>query len=102
MTKTALIVGAGSGISASVARQLARDGYTLALAARDTVKLADLATETSASVHACDAATPPQSIGSSPRSTEPSPSSTCVFSTLRRARPDLSSMLIANRRAVLY
>jgi NAD(P)-dependent dehydrogenase (short-subunit alcohol dehydrogenase family) len=58
MTKTALIVGAGSGISASFARRLARDGYTLALAARDTAKLAALATETGASVHACDAADP--------------------------------------------
>jgi NAD(P)-dependent dehydrogenase (short-subunit alcohol dehydrogenase family) len=58
MTKTALIVGAGSGISASFARQLARDGYTLALAARNTAKLAALATETGASVHLCDAADP--------------------------------------------
>jgi NAD(P)-dependent dehydrogenase (short-subunit alcohol dehydrogenase family) len=58
MTKTALIVGAGSGISASFARQLARDGYTLALAARDTAKLAALAAETGASMHACDAADP--------------------------------------------
>jgi NAD(P)-dependent dehydrogenase (short-subunit alcohol dehydrogenase family) len=58
MTKTALIVGAGSGISASFARRLARDGYMLALAARDTAKLAALATETGASVHACDAADP--------------------------------------------
>jgi NAD(P)-dependent dehydrogenase (short-subunit alcohol dehydrogenase family) len=58
MTKTALIVGAGSGISASFARRLARDGYTLAPAARDTAKLAALATETGASVHACDAADP--------------------------------------------
>ena len=58
MTKTALIVGAGSCISASCARQLARDGYTLALAARDTAKLAALAAETNASVHVCDAADP--------------------------------------------
>jgi len=58
MTKTALIVGAGSGISASFARQLARDGYMLALAARNTAKLAALATDTGASVHACDAADP--------------------------------------------
>ena len=33
-TKTALIVGAGSGISASFARALAREGYALALAGR--------------------------------------------------------------------
>jgi NAD(P)-dependent dehydrogenase (short-subunit alcohol dehydrogenase family) len=58
MTKTALIVGAGSGISASFARQLAGNGYSLALAARDTAKLAALATETGASVHTCDAVDP--------------------------------------------
>ena len=101
MTKTALIVGAGLGISASFARQLARDGYTVALAARDTAKLAAFATEIGASTHACDAAAPPQSIGSSPRLTGHSPSSTCVCSKPRRARPDLLFMLIANRPAAL-
>ena len=58
MTKTALIVGAGSGISASFARALAREGYTVALAARDTAKLATLAAETKASTHTCDATDP--------------------------------------------
>jgi NAD(P)-dependent dehydrogenase (short-subunit alcohol dehydrogenase family) len=52
----ALIVGAGPGLSASFARILAREGYQVALAARDTAKLASLATETGASLHACDAA----------------------------------------------
>ena len=61
MTKTALIVGAGSGISASFARALAREGYAVALAARDTAKLAGLAAETKASTHACDA-TDPQAV----------------------------------------
>ena len=55
MSKTALIVGAGSGISASFARALAREGYQLALAARDVGKLASLKTETNAQVFACDA-----------------------------------------------
>ena len=58
MTKTALIVGAGSGISASFARQLARDGYQIALAARDTAKLTALAASINASTHICDAADP--------------------------------------------
>jgi len=54
----ALIVGAGPGLSASFARGLARQGHTVALAARRTDKLAALAAETGASAHACDAADP--------------------------------------------
>jgi NAD(P)-dependent dehydrogenase (short-subunit alcohol dehydrogenase family) len=57
-SKTALIVGAGSGISASFARQLAKDGYQVALAARDTAKLAPLAGPINASTHTCDATDP--------------------------------------------
>ncbi len=52
----ALIIGAGAGLSASVARLFAANGMSLALAARKTDKLAALATETGASLHACDAA----------------------------------------------
>lgn len=55
---TALIVGAGSGISASLARQLAAAGVKVGLAARDTAKLADLARETGAQTFAADAADP--------------------------------------------
>ncbi len=51
----ALIVGAGSGLSASLARLFAREGLQVALAARNTDKLADLARETGASTFACDA-----------------------------------------------
>ena len=53
--EVALIVGAGSGLSASLARRLAGDGVQVALAARDTGKLDALAGETSASVYRCDA-----------------------------------------------
>ena len=57
MTYTsALIVGAGSGLSASLARAFTREGMRVALAARDTGKLQDLARETGARAYACDAA----------------------------------------------
>lgn len=51
----ALIIGVGDGLSASMARLLAGQGYGLALAARRLDKLAALAAETGASLHACDA-----------------------------------------------
>jgi short-subunit dehydrogenase len=52
----ALIIGAGDGLSASLARLLAREGYAIALAARDIAKLDALVAETGAAAHACDAA----------------------------------------------
>ncbi|MDE1148239.1 MAG: SDR family NAD(P)-dependent oxidoreductase [Azospirillaceae bacterium] len=55
---TALIVGAGKGISASLARLLAKEGFRVALAARDTGKLADLVAETGAHAYATDAGDP--------------------------------------------
>jgi NAD(P)-dependent dehydrogenase (short-subunit alcohol dehydrogenase family) len=55
MTKTALIVGAGSGISASFARLLHREGYRVVLAARMIDDLHDVCSETSAVAIACDA-----------------------------------------------
>ena len=53
---TALIVGAGSGLSAALARALAKDGIKVALAARSTGDLDALIKETSARAFACDAA----------------------------------------------
>ena len=58
--ETALIVGAGEGLSASLARLLAREGLHIALAARQTDKLAVLRDETGALAFACDAADPGQ------------------------------------------
>ena len=51
----ALIVGAGSGLSASLARLFRGNGLEVALAARSAGKLDALAAETGASVHTCDA-----------------------------------------------
>ena len=56
MTANALIVGAGSGLSASLARLLTREGMTVTLAARDTGKLQALCDETGAAAISCDAA----------------------------------------------
>jgi NAD(P)-dependent dehydrogenase (short-subunit alcohol dehydrogenase family) len=53
----ALIVGAGSGLSGSLARQCAAAGMRVALAARNTEKLKVFA---GASLHACDATEPAQ------------------------------------------
>jgi NAD(P)-dependent dehydrogenase (short-subunit alcohol dehydrogenase family) len=58
--ETALIVGAGSGLSASLARLFSREGLRVALAARNTEKLAPLCTETGARAFACDAIEPDQ------------------------------------------
>src|SRR5260221_9053151 len=52
----ALIVGAGSGLSASLARKCAAAGMRVALAARHVGKLDPLVTETHARAFACDAA----------------------------------------------
>jgi short-subunit dehydrogenase len=53
--QSALIVGAGSGLSASVARAFAQAGMKIALAARSTDDLAALAQEIGAKTYACDA-----------------------------------------------
>jgi NAD(P)-dependent dehydrogenase (short-subunit alcohol dehydrogenase family) len=53
---TALIVGAGSGLSASVARAFANAGMKVALAARSPAKVDPLAREINAKTFACNAA----------------------------------------------
>ena len=56
--KIALIVGAGEGLSASLARLLAKQGIRVALAARQIEKLGALCQETGARAVACDATEP--------------------------------------------
>ena len=55
---SALVVGAGDGLSASVARAFAGAGMRIGLAARNTDKLAALASELEAETFACDASEP--------------------------------------------
>lgn len=56
--RTALILGTGPGLSSSLARLFTRNGLSVAVAARNTEKLAPLAAETGCTTHACDAANP--------------------------------------------
>jgi NAD(P)-dependent dehydrogenase (short-subunit alcohol dehydrogenase family) len=56
--QTALIIGAGVGISASLARAFSQAGLKVGLVARDTSKLASLARQTKAAVFAADASQP--------------------------------------------
>jgi NAD(P)-dependent dehydrogenase (short-subunit alcohol dehydrogenase family) len=58
--ETALIVGVGNGLSASLARLLARERMRVALAARNADKLTDLCAQTGAQAFACDAVDPAQ------------------------------------------
>ena len=51
---TRVVIGEGSLVTVG-ARLLAREGYSLVLAARNTSKLATLAAETGAAAHVCDA-----------------------------------------------
>lgn len=57
---TAVIIGAGSGLSASLARQLRARGHDLILGARNTDKLSGLAAETGARRVALDGSDPGQ------------------------------------------
>ena len=57
---TALIVGAGSGLSAAIARAFANEGLKCVLAARRTDKLKTLCDEIGATAIACDSSQPDQ------------------------------------------
>ena len=56
--KIGLIVGAGSGLSASLARKFSREGMRIALAARDANKLSNLISEIDAVAYCCDTSDP--------------------------------------------
>ena len=53
--RTALIIGTGPGLSASLARRCSAEGMQVAVAARDTAKLADVCAASGARAYRCDA-----------------------------------------------
>ena len=55
MVKSVLIIGAGPGLSASLARLCSKQGMKVAIAARNIAKLEELSKETNASLYSCDA-----------------------------------------------
>ena len=59
-SEVAVIVGAGRGLSASLARKLAAQGARVVLAARDVSKLSALVADTGARAVACDVSEPEQ------------------------------------------
>ena len=60
MAESVLIVGAGVGLSASIARKCFEAGMHITLAARNIEKIKHIAEETKAAVFACDASEPEQ------------------------------------------
>lgn len=56
--RTALVVGAGPGLGAALARRFAREGLQVGVAARDAARLSALATETRGVAFAADVADP--------------------------------------------
>tara|TARA_B100000686_G_C16688183_1_gene916043 strand:- start:49 stop:750 length:702 start_codon:yes stop_codon:yes gene_type:complete len=59
-TESALIVGAGRGLSASLTRLFTTENMKVSVAARNTEKLAGLCEETGAKAYTCDATNPDQ------------------------------------------
>ncbi|MEC7146914.1 MAG: SDR family NAD(P)-dependent oxidoreductase, partial [Pseudomonadota bacterium] len=55
MRENALIIGAGLGLSASLARLLTKNNFNVAIAARNIEKLENLKIETNSRVFQCDA-----------------------------------------------
>lgn len=85
--ETAVIVGAGSGLSASLARLFTEEGMNVAIAARNTDKLGELVAETGAKAYACDTVIPEDVDGLFSSVVEDfGTPSVVVFNASRRAR----------------
>jgi NAD(P)-dependent dehydrogenase (short-subunit alcohol dehydrogenase family) len=92
-----LIVGAGSGLSAALARLFPREGMAVGLAARNTDKLAGLISETGAIALACDASDPAQVEGLFARVDEQLGTPTVVvYNASQRARSPIETLAPAD------
>ena len=101
--ETALIVGAGRGLSASLARLFAGEGLRVALAARDAEKLAPLCAETGAKAFACEAVEPDQvaRLFSAVEATHGAPD-VVVYNASARARGPVAELVPAEvERAIM-
>lgn len=85
----ALIIGTGSGLSASLARLFAGKGLQVSLAARTPDKLADLAAETGAATFACDAGDQSQVAGLFAELDRNTPPDVVVYNPSARVRGPL-------------
>ena len=103
---TALIVGAGQGLSASLTAPVPQGGPAVAIAARDPAKLASLCSETGARAYGCDAQDEAQVRSCSPTSTATTARRTWssitpaarTARTVRRARRRRSPARVAGHR----
>jgi NAD(P)-dependent dehydrogenase (short-subunit alcohol dehydrogenase family) len=97
----ALIIGAGAGLSASLARLFAAKGLKVSLAAREPGDLGELARETGAATHRCDAADHAQVEALFAGLDHPTPPDVLVYNPSARVRGPLTELDPAAVRAAV-
>ncbi len=99
---TALIIGAGPGISGAFAEALAREGYAVALASRDRAKNAALAQSIGARTYAVDASQPSQIVQLFQAvERDMSPPELVLYNPSARVRGDLLSLDLQAAQAAI-
>ena len=91
-SEVAVIAGAGSGLSASLARLLAREGFRVVLAARDIAKLDPLIAETGAEAVAADVSDPASVENLFASADKLGPLSLAVFNASGRVRGPIADL----------
>lgn len=91
-TDVAVIAGAGSGLSASLARLFAREGFRVVLAARDIAKLGSLVEETGAEAVSADVSDPASVENLFAAADEIGPLSVAVFNASGRVRGPIADL----------